>query len=137
MDFYNARTLLGLSDEQIVRRVRNDYLGACVPGFRLLQVVDSSVLKFRGAVTAFSPGSNASLPTTSSSVPGVYFAGDWVRQGPSAPYDQRGLSQEKALVTGSLTLFCPTGVRRGVLLESSRATPHWVVQTVSAAPLGD
>jgi uncharacterized protein with NAD-binding domain and iron-sulfur cluster len=80
VDFYNASTLLGLSDEQIVRRVQADYLGACMPGFRLLQVVDSSVLKFRGAVTAFSPGSNASLPTTSSSVPGVYFAGDWVRQ---------------------------------------------------------
>ncbi len=55
--------------------------------------------RFAGAVTAFAPGSHASMPPTGVSLPGVFMAGDWLAQGPST-HGAKGLSQEKAYVTG-------------------------------------
>eukprot|EP00959_Pyramimonas_sp_CCMP1952_P150488 3149449-Pyramimonas_sp.AAC.2 len=71
---------------------------------RQLLLATKRVVLRRRSVPA---GSHLSMPETRSSLPGVYFAGDWVRQGPEAAYGQRGLSQEKALVTGDAGLFYP------------------------------
>lgn len=74
-------------------------MGHMMQGFsaRNCVVVDSSVLRFRGAVTAFRPGSRKHLPEVRSALPGVFLAGDWVRQPRGRP---QGLSQEKAYTTG-------------------------------------
>ena len=39
------------------------------------------------------------MPPTGVSLPGVFMAGDWLAQGP-ATHGAKGLSQEKAYVTG-------------------------------------
>ena len=51
------------------------------------------------AVTAFSPGSATALPGTSTSFSNLFFAGDFVAQGPGT-HGAKGLSQEKAFVAG-------------------------------------
>ncbi|DBA90704.1 TPA: hypothetical protein ACH3X1_003920 [Trebouxia sp. C0004] len=99
VDYYNATSLLGLTDEQLIQRTLHSYLAACQPAYGLCQVQDASVLRFAGAVTAFAPGSHASMPPTGVSLPGVFMAGDWLAQGP-ATHGAKGLSQEKAYVTG-------------------------------------
>lgn len=99
VDYYNATSLLGLTDEQLIQRTLHTYLAACQPAYGLCQVLDASVLRFAGAVTAFAPGSHASMPPTGVSLPGVFMAGDWLAQGP-ATHGAKGLSQEKAYVTG-------------------------------------
>jgi hypothetical protein len=58
VDFYHANQLLPLPDDVLVDRVLNKYLAGCEPSFRAATVVDSSVLKFKGAVTLFGPGSH-------------------------------------------------------------------------------
>lgn len=58
VDFYHANQLLPLPDDVIVDRVLNKYLAGCEPAFRGATVVDSSVLRFKGAVTLFGPGSH-------------------------------------------------------------------------------
>lgn len=60
---------------------------------------DSSVLRFRNAVTRFSPGSHELLPGIVTSIPNVFVAGDCVKQGPGT-HGCKGLSQEKAYVSG-------------------------------------
>jgi uncharacterized protein with NAD-binding domain and iron-sulfur cluster len=64
-------------------------------------VIDSSVLRFKGAVTLFGPGSHQHMPSTTTSFQNVFMSGDWLQQGPGA-HGARGLSQEKAFVTGLL-----------------------------------
>lgn len=104
VDLYNAGAVLDLSDEDLVAAALDGVLRRCVPD-RIpadARVIDSSVLRFRGGVTKFAPGTAKLLPST---VPaglegkGVYFAGDWMAQGPGS-HGARGLSQEKALVSG-------------------------------------
>lgn len=73
----------------------------CESGFEGSQVIDSSVLRFKGAVTLFGPGSHQHMPSTITSFQNVFMSGDWLQQGPGA-HGARGLSQEKALVTGLL-----------------------------------
>jgi uncharacterized protein with NAD-binding domain and iron-sulfur cluster len=70
-----------------------------------LRIKDSSVLRFRNAVTKFSPGSNARLPGISTSLPNVFVAGDCVQQGPGT-HGCKGLSQEKAYVSGLQVCLC-------------------------------
>ena len=53
-------------------------------------MVDSAVLRFAGAVTHFSPGSHASMPTQTTSFGNVFMAGDWVKD---VPHGANGLSQ--------------------------------------------
>ena len=45
VDYYNATSLLGLSDEQLIQRTLHTYLATCQPAYGLCQVKDSSVLR--------------------------------------------------------------------------------------------
>ena len=113
-DFYNAISLMSLSDADIVdvaaralRRADPSVFGALgdYPGNEhnsgrhsngKLFIEDFAVVKVREAVSHFSPGSFRSLPKIrSSSLRNFAFAGDWVDRG-----GHRSWSQEKALVTG-------------------------------------
>lgn len=102
-DLYHAESLLPLSDEAIMTRMLQTYLAPALPGgleqAETLTVKDSSVLRFRNAVTRFSPGSHALLPDIVTSIPNVFVAGDCVKQGPGT-HGCKGLSQEKAYVSG-------------------------------------
>jgi hypothetical protein len=104
-DVYHAEQLLPLDDESLVNRLLTGYLPAVLPPSRRAdaagaRAADASVLRFRGATTVFSPGSARALPRTASDgVPNLFFAGDCVAQGPGT-HGAKGLSQEKAYVTG-------------------------------------
>ena len=45
VDYYNATSLLGLTDEQLIQRTLHTYLAACQPAYGLCQVLDASVLR--------------------------------------------------------------------------------------------
>ena len=102
VDMYNAGAVLGLSDAELVQVALRDVLEGCVPGVvpRDVRVVDSSVLRFKGGVTKFAPGTASLLPETRvGGLDNFFVAGDYVWQGPGS-HGARGLSQEKALVSG-------------------------------------
>ena len=46
VDYYNATSLLGLTDEQLIQRTLHTYLAACQPAYGLCQVLDASVLRY-------------------------------------------------------------------------------------------
>ena len=99
---YNAGAVLGLTDAELVRVALRDVLEGCVPGVvpRDVRVVDSSVLRFKAGVTKFAPGTASLLPKTRvGGLDNFFVAGDYVWQGPDS-HGARGLSQEKALVSG-------------------------------------
>lgn len=102
-DFYNSGALMSLSDEEIVRVLKEDLLPEAVPEFRDAAVVDAWVARYPGAVTWFSPGSYAKRPPLQGAgvgvLPGVKFAGDWVRMG-DREHGAKGLCQERAFVSG-------------------------------------
>ncbi|GIL76179.1 hypothetical protein Vretimale_5788 [Volvox reticuliferus] len=98
-DFYHAASLLPLSDEELVAKVVEQMLPVVDPGATRPRVMDQSVLRFRGAVSLFSPGCAAYMPTVQTPYNGIFMAGDWVRQGPGT-HAAKGLCQEKAYVTG-------------------------------------
>lgn len=52
---YHANQFLPLSDDQIVKKVK-EYLATCINGFRDAEVVDQAVVRFPKAVTHFFPG---------------------------------------------------------------------------------
>lgn len=56
VDFYHATPLLPLSDAELIDVALRRYLCACNAGFLGCSVADASVLRFKGAVTAFTPG---------------------------------------------------------------------------------
>lgn len=58
-DFYNAGSLLSMSDEDIVRILTDELLPSAVPKFADAKLVDSWVGKYAGVVSWFSPGSYA------------------------------------------------------------------------------
>lgn len=60
-DFYYANTIMHLSDEAIVDKVKSN-LDRCEPDFRNTTVADYAVLRFPKAVTHFSPGSYKNRP---------------------------------------------------------------------------
>ncbi|WP_414529280.1 FAD-dependent oxidoreductase [Nodularia chucula] len=92
-DFYHANQFLGMSDVQIIAKVK-EYLTTCVPGFAPAKVVDSSVIRLPNAVTHFAPGSYRYMLPAQTSFANVFMSGDWIvnRHG--------SWSQEKAYVTG-------------------------------------
>ena len=46
VDYYNATSLLGFTDEQLIQRTLHTYLAACQPAYGLCQVLDASVLRY-------------------------------------------------------------------------------------------
>ncbi|MCO5601895.1 hypothetical protein L7F22_056021 [Adiantum nelumboides] len=96
---YHANQLLNLPNDKILSKVFKKYLVRCDSRFASAKVLDSSVLRFKGAVTCFGPGSHQHMPSTCTSLDNVFMAGDWLKQGPSS-HGAKGLSQEKAYVTG-------------------------------------
>jgi uncharacterized protein with NAD-binding domain and iron-sulfur cluster len=100
-DLYHAENLLPCSDEDVIARLTGSYLAAALPrgAAEGARVEDAAVLRFRGAATLFSPGSEAALPRICSGVGNVFVAGDAVAQGPGT-HGSKGLSQEKAYVSG-------------------------------------
>ncbi len=46
VDYYNATSLLGLTDDQLIQRTLHTYLAACQPAYGLCQVQDASVLRY-------------------------------------------------------------------------------------------
>jgi hypothetical protein len=101
-DLYHANSLLPCSDEALVDKLLRQYLPVACPEAGVLppSVQDASVLRAVRAVTQFSPGSAAHLPPISvASCAGLFVAGDCVEQGPGT-HGAKGLSQEKAYVTG-------------------------------------
>lgn len=110
IDLYHAEPLLPLSDDAIIDRMLNTVLAPALPGggasaAAALRVKDASVLRFRKAVTRFSPASHDQLPGISTSLPNLFVAGDCVKQGPGT-HGCKGLSQEKAYVTGLQVCGC-------------------------------
>lgn len=99
IDLYHANQLLHLSNDDIINRVLQKYLIKCDAKFASAKFVDSSVLRFKGAVTCFGPGTHQYMPSTSTRLSNVFMAGDWLSQGPGS-HGAKGLSQEKAYVTG-------------------------------------
>jgi len=98
-DFYNAGSLLPLSDADIVATLMDELLPSAVPAFRDARVVDSFVARYPGAVTWFSPGSYSKRPPLQTAVPNLVCAGDWVRMG-EREHGAKGLCQERAYVSG-------------------------------------
>jgi len=102
-DLYGAGALLSLPDEEIVRLLAEELLPGAEPAFGQVSVVDSWIGRYPGAVTWFSPGSYSRRPPTEGAgaavVPGIKFAGDWVRMG-AREHGAKGLCQERAYVSG-------------------------------------
>ena len=46
VDYYNASSLLGLTDEQLIQRTLHTYLAACQPAYGLCQVRDAGLLRY-------------------------------------------------------------------------------------------
>ncbi len=92
-DFYHANQLLPMSDADLIAKVQRD-LATCIPAFRDVQIIDSSVIRLPKAVTHFSPGSYPSMLPGPTPLTNVFMSGDWIvtRHG--------SWSQEKAYVTG-------------------------------------
>ena len=95
VDYYHAASLLVMSDEAIVSKVKKDLntiLGTqCIDA----TIVDAAIVRLPQAVNWYSPGSYANMPDVQSkSIPNVYFAGDLVRT------RHGSWSQEKAYVSG-------------------------------------
>ena len=94
VDYYHAASLLVMSNEAIVSKVKNDLdtlLGKqCINA----QVVDAAIVRLPQAVNWYCPGSYANMPDTrSDSIPNAFFCGDLVRS------RHGSWSQEKAFVT--------------------------------------
>jgi uncharacterized protein with NAD-binding domain and iron-sulfur cluster len=102
-DFYNAGSILPLTDEDIVGTLMNDLLPAAVAEFGNARVVDSWVGRYPGAVSWFAPGSFTKRPPLQGAgpqaLPNLKCAGDWVRMG-EREHGAKGLCQERAYVSG-------------------------------------
>ncbi|XP_057828630.1 uncharacterized protein LOC131039808 isoform X3 [Cryptomeria japonica] len=98
VDLYHANPFIPLSDNMVIEKIMK-YLIQCDSRFGNAQIIDSSVLRYKEAVTLFGPGSHQYMASTETSFSNVFIAGDWLKQGPGS-HGARGLSQEKAYVSG-------------------------------------
>ena len=73
--------------------------------------------------------SAAYLPPTTTPLPGVFMAGDWVAQGPGT-HGAKGLCQEKAYVTG-LQVGARTRVGEGLLLQHGQLLACIIAEPLS------
>eukprot|EP00986_Skeletonema_menzelii_P015215 scaffold11304_cov135-Skeletonema_menzelii.AAC.1 len=95
VDYYHAASLLVMSDEAIVEKVKKDL--NTILGLQCINanVVDAAVVRLPQAVNWYSPGSYSNMPDAkSSSIVNAFFCGDLVRS------RHGSWSQEKAYVSG-------------------------------------
>lgn len=106
VDTYNAADLVGRTDEELLAEARRALALADRRWANAAYEVGSvRIARAGSAATHFQPGSHSHTPAMRprGAPLGVYVAGDLVKQGPAerdAHRGARGLSQEKALVTG-------------------------------------
>jgi uncharacterized protein with NAD-binding domain and iron-sulfur cluster len=95
VDYYNADSLLVLSDEEIVKKVKTDLNTILGVVCATAKVVDAAIIRLPRGVNWYFPGSYKYMPDVKSSdLDNAYFAGDLVRS------RHGSWSQEKAFVTG-------------------------------------
>lgn len=112
VDYYHASTLLVMSDEAIVAKVKSDLDYILGAECKSASVSDAAVVRLPEGVNWYFPGSYADMPDLkSTSLANVYFAGDIVRT------RHGSWSQEKAFVTGieAANLLMGRSVDQGVL----------------------
>jgi uncharacterized protein with NAD-binding domain and iron-sulfur cluster len=93
VDFYHANQFLPLDNAEIVA-IAQQYLATCIPEFKNVQIIDSSVIRLPKAVSHFAPGSYQHLLRPITAIPNLYMSGDWIIT------NHGSWSQEKAYVTG-------------------------------------
>mmetsp|Transcript_7578 Transcript_7578/g.11569 ORF Transcript_7578/g.11569 Transcript_7578/m.11569 type:complete len:589 (-) Transcript_7578:145-1911(-) len=95
VDYYHADTLMVMSDDQIVKKVKQDLDTMLGASCAAAEVTDAAVVRLPSAVNWYFPDSYKDMPDLSSScLENVYFAGDLVRT------RHGSWSQEKAFVAG-------------------------------------
>jgi len=123
-DFYNAGSLLPLSNKDLINLLTVDLLPKAVPKFSSVKIVDSYVVRCPGAVSWFSPGSYALRPPLEvSGVPNLVCAGDWVKMG-DREHGSKGLCQERAFVSG---LEAANALARKGALGPDKMNEHEVI----------
>jgi uncharacterized protein with NAD-binding domain and iron-sulfur cluster len=112
VDYYHANTILLMSDNDIVTKVKKDLDTMLGYSCQQATVVDAAIVRLPQAVNWYFPGSYADMPDVkSASLSNVYFAGDIVRT------RHGSWSQEKAYVTGleAANLILGRPIDHGVL----------------------
>jgi uncharacterized protein with NAD-binding domain and iron-sulfur cluster len=112
VDYYHAGTLLVMSDEDLIAKVKKDLDNLLGIKCEQAKVVDAAIVRLPEAVNWYFPGSYKDMPDAqSTSVKNLYFAGDIVRT------RHGSWSQEKAMVTGleAANLILGQPVEKGVL----------------------
>jgi uncharacterized protein with NAD-binding domain and iron-sulfur cluster len=95
VDYYHAASLIVMSDNDIVKKVKEDI--ATILGKSAIEanVLDAAIVRLPSAVNWYSPGSYKNMPDLQSeAIPNTFFVGDLVRS------RHGSWSQEKAFVTG-------------------------------------
>ena len=95
VDYYSADSLLVMSDDDIIQKVKTDLNTILGVDCAIANVVDAAVVRLPNGVNWYYPGSYKNMPDVqSSSLGNAFFAGDLV-------HTRHGSwSQEKAFVTG-------------------------------------
>lgn len=104
VDTYNAGALMGSSELELESAAK-EVLSLENPKFASIDIEGLRVAKVKNAALRWTPGSHGATPAMKpeGAPQGLYIAGDLVKNGPAefpAHFGARGLSQEKALVTG-------------------------------------
>jgi uncharacterized protein with NAD-binding domain and iron-sulfur cluster len=95
VDYYHSSTLLVLSDDEIIAKVKSDLDSILGPTCAAAKVLDAAIVRLPDAVNWYFPGSYCLMPEVKSKdISNVYFAGDIART------RHGSWSQEKAFVTG-------------------------------------
>ncbi|GMI62474.1 hypothetical protein ScalyP_jg5511 [Parmales sp. scaly parma] len=101
-DLYNSVNWMDYKDDEIVSIFMKDLLSVVLKeDFVGVELVDSWVGKYPGAVSWFSPGSYDKRPRLhgNQNIENLKCAGDWVRMG-ADEHGSKGLCQERAFVSG-------------------------------------
>ena len=120
IDYYHAASLLVMSDEDIVDKVKSDLDTILGQQSIDAKVLDAAVVRLPQAVNWYCPGSYSNMPDAqSASIPNVYFSGDLVRS------RHGSWSQEKAFVTGIEAANLVLGRKNGYgILSLQSDEPH-------------